>query len=310
VFYFLRLQFFNPSSLCLKLSTDFGTASEAYFFLFTGFIQGLILTSLRRDFKGAGMDSVNWFSDQEFLDSEIKDLQLITVYLLSTGRNAWHSTWSEKYRPDTALFATFENAKTAAEKARNRGTKFEIEQYPGLAFFSTVGVIVLVEFHSKEPFARLKFEEIEKKLKLGTAISAAIDPFVMATDEFWNRPFPAGSSFVSARSSLAESFEPLPPHNYLKKWGSRAVGSTYYLGWDEKNKPVVNPIWRILETFTENNSDLDIKSAIDELETFRQSAVDEHRAQLERDAVLENVNLFFQRLKAHNDSMRNDEKQE
>ena len=222
--------FFKPSSPYLKVSADFENEAEVLIVPFTGFIQGLSLTKLRRDCKGAEMDPVDWFSDQEFLNSELKDLQLITVYLLSTGRNAWHSTWSEKYRPDTALFASFDKAKAAAEKARNRGTTFEIEQYPGLAFFTTAGVIVLVEFHSKEPFARVKFEEIEEKIKIGIVISAAIEPFVKATDGFWNRPFPAESSFVSARSNLVESFEPLPPNNYLKKWGSRAMGSTYYLG--------------------------------------------------------------------------------
>ena len=106
------------------------------------------------------------------------------------------------------------------------------------------------------------------------------------------------------------TLKPLTPNNYLQKWGSRAMGSTYYLGWDEKNKPVVTPICRILEIFSENNSDLDIKSATDELESLRQSALDEQSSQLARDAVLENVNLFFQQLKAHNDSNQNDEEQD
>lgn len=77
-----------------------------------------------------------------------------------------------------------------------------------------------------------------------------------------------------------------------------------------KNKPVATPICRILEIFSENNSDLDIKSAKDELESLRQSALDEQSSQLAHDAVLENVNLFFQQLKAHNDSNQNDEEQD
>ena len=88
------------------------------------------------------------------------------------------------------------------------------------------------------------------------------------------------------------------------------MGSTYYLGWDEKNSPVLTPIWKILEIFSENNSDLDIKSAKDELESFRRIALEEQSSQLARDAVLENVNLFFQQLKAHNDSKQNDEEQD
>ena len=55
---------------------------------------------------------------------------------------------------------------------------------------------------------------------------------------------------------------------------------------------------------------MDIKSAKDELESLRQSALDEQSSQLAHDAVLENVNLFFQQLKAHNDSNQNDEEQD
>ena len=253
---------------------------------------------------------VNRLFDEEFHNSELKDLQLITVYLLSTGRNAWHGTWSKKYRRAAALFASFDKAKAAAEKTRNRGTTFEIAQYPGLAMFTNAGVIIITEIHSKEPFARLKFEKIDERVKIGTVISLAIEPFLKATDEFWNRPFPSESSFVRARSNLAENFEPLPPNNYLKKWGSHAMGSTYYLRWDEKNKPVVTPLWKILEIFSENNSDLDIKSATDELESYRQSALEEQSSQLALIHFPENVNLFFEQHKTHNDSMQNDEEQD
>ena len=256
------------------------------------------------------MDPVDWFADQDFLNSELRDLQLVTIYLLSTGRNAWHSTWSEKYQRDTALFSTFDKAKAAAEKSRNRGTTFEIGQYPGLAFFTTTGVIVLTEFHSKEPFARLKFEQIDDRLKVGTTISLAIEPFVKASDKFWTHPFPSESSFISARSTLAESFEPLQPSNYLKKWGSRAMGSSYYLGWHEKNQPDVKPIWKVADGFSENNSDLEIKLAIAELEIYRTSAIEEWNAQLERDKVLEKATLFFQQLKEYNDSTSNNPEQD
>ena len=59
------------------------------------------------------MQPVNLSTDRAFLDSKLKDVKLVTLYLLSTGRNAWHSTWSEKYRPDSALFSSFDAAKAA-----------------------------------------------------------------------------------------------------------------------------------------------------------------------------------------------------
>jgi len=139
------------------------------------------------------MERIDWINDHEFLDSKLLNLQGVTLYLLSTGRNAWHSTWSERYRRDAALFSTFNSAKAAAEKSRNRGTTFEIEQYPGLAFFSVAGVVALVEFHSKQSFSKLKLEEIGDRLKVGTPLRDAIAPFTEATSAFWNSPFPSES---------------------------------------------------------------------------------------------------------------------
>jgi hypothetical protein len=223
--------------------------------------------------RGVGMQRIDWVKDQELLDSKLKNLTGVTLYLLSTGRNAWHSTWSERYRSDAALFATFEAAKAAAEKARNRGTTFEIEQYPGLAFYSVVGVVALVEFHSKQSFMKLRLDTLTNRLEVGTMIRDAIDPFKAATSEYWSTPFPSENSFIVVRSDLAEEFETLPSPTYLKKWGSVAWGSNFYLGWNEKNKSEETPITRILGEFTQQNFSVDFEEHEKELERARQVAV-------------------------------------
>lgn len=212
------------------------------------------------------MKPLDWETDQKFLDSELKSLKCVTLYLLSTGRNAWHSTWSTRYQKSAALFSTFEAARNTAETARNRGTTFKITQYPGLAFFSLEGVVALVEFHSNPTFGKLKQEFIYEYLSIGTPIRDAIAPFVKVDKQFWNPPFPSQDSFVNLKSDLAENLEPNLQPSYLKSWNSVASGSNYYLGWHETTKPTTTPIEKIMKEYEEANIFVDLEKNEKELE--------------------------------------------
>ena len=218
------------------------------------------------------MKPIDWEADAKFLISELKSLKCVTLYLLSTGRNAWHSTWSAKYQRNAALFSSFDEAKAAAEKLRNRGTTFKIVQYPGLAFYSLEGIVALVEFHSSQPFNKLRVEDVDLRLNIGTPIKDAITPFIKADREFWNPPFPSGDSFVNVKTDLSEDFEPLIENKQLRKWGSVASGSNYYLGWHEEDKLYETPISRIMLNYAEVNVFVDLEKCEQELESCRHAA--------------------------------------
>jgi hypothetical protein len=249
------------------------------------------------------MERIDWINDRELLDSKLLNLQGVILYLLSTGRNAWHSTWSERYRRDAALFSNLDSAKAAAEISRNRGTTFEIEQYPGLAFFSAAGIVALVEFHSKQSFSKLKIEDIGERLKVGTPLRDAIAPFNEATNEFWNTPFPSESSFVDVKSELAEEFEPLINHPYLKKWGSVASGSNYYLGWNEKSKPEETPITRILGEFTYQNLLIDFEECEKELASARLESIKKRQRREEAQTKLNEASIYLSSILAEHNSL-------
>jgi len=252
------------------------------------------------------MQQVNLSADSKFLDSKLKDLKIVTLYLLSTGRNAWHNTWSEKYRPDTALFSSFEAAKVSAEDSRNRGTTFEIEQFSGLAFYSSEGVVALVEFHSKPPFKKLKLNKLEDHLRIGTSIREAIAPFVKATSEYWEFPYPSESSFLGVRSDLAENFEKMIEFSYPKKWGSVSAGSNYYLIWREKGQLEAEPITRIETLFTEVNGADEIEKSQEELSNLRRLALEKAKAkaaELRLEAEVQSAILeYFDELSAETSS--------
>ena len=220
------------------------------------------------------MKPLDWETDQKFLDSELKSLKCVTLYLLSTGRNAWHSTWSTRYQKSAALFSTFDGAKQVAETARNRGTTFKITQYPGLAFYSMEGVVALVEFHSNPTFGKLKQESIYQNLSIGTPIRDAIAPFAKVDKLFWNPPFPSQDSFVNLKSDLAENFEPHVQPSYMKSWNSVASGSNYYLGWHETTKPTTTPIEKIMKEYEEANVFVDLEKHEKEIQVAIQVATE------------------------------------
>ena len=211
------------------------------------------------------MRVLNWYLDNDFLSSEFKVFKPVTLYFLSTGRTAWRGAWSEQYRSCSALFSNLDEAKRSAESRRSQGTKFEIEQVPGLAFYSLEGVVACVEFHSSPPYKNLKITEISESMKLGSPLIKAITPFSRASHEFWNYPFPSKSSFISVRADLTTTFESLVETS-PRAWKSMSWGINYGLGWRETNKRELTPIEKVLEEFKIQNDLIEIRRSENEVE--------------------------------------------
>lgn len=211
------------------------------------------------------MRVLNWYLDNDFLSSEFKVFKPVTLYFLSTGRTAWRGAWSEQYRSGSALFSNLDEAKRSAESRRSQGTKFEIEQVPGLAFYSLEGVVACVEFHSSPPYKNLKITEISESIKLGSPLIKAITPFSRASHEFWNYPFPSKSSFISVRADLTTTFESLVETS-PRAWKSMSWGINYGLGWRETNKRELTPIEKVLEEFKIQNDLIEIRRSENEVE--------------------------------------------
>ena len=211
------------------------------------------------------MRVLNWYLDNDFLSSEFKVFKPVTLYFLSTGRTAWRGAWSEQYRSGSALFSNLDEAKRSAESRRSQGTKFEIEQVPGLAFYSLEGVVACVEFHSSPPYKNLKITEISESMKLGSPLIKAITPFSRTSHEFWNYPFPSKSSFISVRADLTTTFESLVETS-PRAWKSMSWGINYGLGWRETNKRELTPIEKVLEEFKIQNDLIEIRRSENEVE--------------------------------------------
>lgn len=229
------------------------------------------------------MKNIEWSTDQIILDSKLLDMKPVSLYLLTTGRNAWHNTWSKKYVRGLSVYSSLMAAKKAAEELRVSGTVFVIKQIPGIAMFTTSGVIAFVEFHTEPSFSNLKLIKIQDRIKIGLPLAVAMQPFVRPSEEFWNRPMPSDDSFISVKSDLSENFEAYSDKDLSKKWQSFTNGVDYYLGWTESdiNKP--SPIWNIYEKFLEINCEENFEEINKQLLVAREKAIEarEEKEQVE-----------------------------
>jgi len=106
------------------------------------------------------------------------------------------------------------------------------------------------------------------------------------------------------KSDLAEEFEPLSNPSYLKKWGSVASGSNYYLGWNEKSKPVETPITRILGEFTDQNPFIDFEESEQELASARQEAIEKRQSKEEARIKLDEASIYLSSILAEYNSFK------
>lgn len=67
------------------------------------------------------------------LDHErVTDVRFVKLFFAAYGRNAWHSTWIKRYLSQGSVCASLEIAKDVAERGRNPGTVWGIDEIPGM----------------------------------------------------------------------------------------------------------------------------------------------------------------------------------
>lgn len=213
------------------------------------------------------MERSGWREDELFLTSMLLGIDSQIMYLLSTGRNAWHDTWSQRYKGPTSLHFTLEDAKNTAERDRVQGTVFNIEQVPVLAFQCRTGVAYCAEFHSQESFKMLDWNNNMEFLRIGAAMSDVMNVFAKPDPSSWIFPWPDQDSFVTRvfdlmgrisltyKKAVPIETELLSKNSKLSKWKSYPNGTGYKLGWDvaESDRNLTSTI-RVVDRFNTLNS--------------------------------------------------------
>lgn len=249
------------------------------------------------------MERSRWREDEIFLTSMLLGVDSHIMYLLSTGRNAWHDTWSERYKGPTSLHFTLEGAKNTAERDRVQGTVFIIEQVPVLAFRCRTGVAYCAESHSQESFKMLDWDGEMEFLRIGAAIPDVMDAFAKPDPSSWNYPWPDQDSFVTRVFDLVGSInstygkaipvetEPLLKDSKLSRWKSYPNGTGYKLGWDiaDSDRSLISTI-KVVERFNTLNSPqlrLDANGLFVAAEKFVRSLYEDNWMRLDADEAVE-----------------------
>lgn len=223
------------------------------------------------------MRAIDFTEDSRLLNSQFRLLKPVIFYFLSTGRNAWHSTWSEKYSTQASIFGTFKSCKLAAEEIRVKGTSFEIKQIPGLAFYSKLGIVCIAEFHSEPSFKNLNFPLIDVNLRIGSILNEVITPYIKPSAKYWSQPFPHSDSFIVAFSDLHEDLEIISQPFDYRTWKSNSLGSRYFLNWVESEKSKLSPLTRIIDLYNSLNSNFEIAASEAELEITKEKSLHQAR---------------------------------
>jgi hypothetical protein len=91
-------------------------------------------------------------------ESILPNLRAVAVLFLSSGRNAWQSTWISEYiRGD--FFREGREVQSVVERRKTRGTVFYLEVRPGFQFCFGSRKFILTEINTLDPFHNMDIDE-------------------------------------------------------------------------------------------------------------------------------------------------------
>ena len=197
-------------------------------------------------------------------DSLITGVGRCKVYYAHDGRNAWHSTWVQRYS-DGCMHTTLQSAKDYCEGRRKPGSVFYIREVPALWLTIHLGTYVLIQIGEKNPFGNYgatcppegtngSTHTVSPNLfKRGGLVALAIGSFVHYS-RHWRKMPDADSVILTWRANARDSMvldttkdgqqlkasqivEPLndaPMHRYT----SSSAGSNYLLQWSKERHAI------------------------------------------------------------------------
>ncbi|WP_298725997.1 hypothetical protein [uncultured Ferrovibrio sp.] len=121
--------------------------------LFLGMLSQAEITRCESDVTSRLALRADWLSKPPQIDSyteadtdsddRVISADVVKLFYLYYGRNAWHSTWTEWYREDGSFHVSYNAACDAAERWRVQGSTFYLTEIPALSFRSN-GLTILV----------------------------------------------------------------------------------------------------------------------------------------------------------------------
>ena len=147
---------------------------------------------------------------QRILQQPPTEISACKLFYVHDGRNAWHSTWVQRYFPNFSFQATFQAARAAVERARKQGSSWSIVETPALVVRVRDLSFVTTEINTDTPLGSLP----------------SPDGFLM---EHIVHPLRRASSNVL--TFVANEWTPLTPLDECRTWKSESSGGGQPLQW-------------------------------------------------------------------------------
>ena len=201
-----------------------------------------------RGFLNMAYSNYLQYSHQAILDElsePIEKIRLVKTYYVIEGRNAWHSTWVQKYIHLKSFYANLKDARKFAELNRKPGSVFYINVIPGILIKTEKCNALVTQINSQSPFSKYSLERVEDDksltkplehprlkvfLRKGVPLNIALRSFDPRGQNWLSRQSTFNNIIVEYGYEEDLSWDDFGVGD-AAKFRSYSQGSYYLLGW-------------------------------------------------------------------------------
>jgi len=166
----------------------------------------------------------------------VREVKVVRLNYVTTGRNAWWSTWITRYSPG-CMHSTLESAKSFYEGCRVQGTVFHIDELPSLAFIAPERSLVISEINTEQFLGRLnlaRLQDITTVLPVSTMTLRQMIYMFRPESPLWPSSYPRKDSAILSFCSQPDTLREVQSSEELSSWASNSSGPNYYLSWSRR----------------------------------------------------------------------------
>lgn len=183
-------------------------------------------------------------------DSEvIEEIDGIQLYFVTSGRNAWHSTWISRYQRKS-MHSSLYSAQLYAESLRTNGSVFYIQVLPGIVLKTAQKSFIVTQINSENPLSNYRCvaerdidwlgnsknpRHLDCYMFEGGSVDYALETF-NPYSRHWIKSQPKENSVMIFGPLASAFFGEVIENSFCKALKSRSTGKHEYLSWFNYDK--------------------------------------------------------------------------
>lgn len=166
------------------------------------------------------------------------------IYFVHNGRNAWHSTWVQKYYPG-CMHSTLEEAMEYCEEKRTNGSVFYIIEMPVIIVCINYGKLIVAQINAGRPLASYSPPWLSNKnectLQEGGDTPSTIEEITASLNTgsvHWEAPQQKNQPVILLWLFDPDAKMATITGSPLATYKSASHGAKYQLGWNKLQKSI------------------------------------------------------------------------